>query len=114
MINIEIPMPEKISANKVHAGVHWGVRKRWADTYHKSFLPFKNKYKINEYPIKMTLMFEYRTHALDIDNNFYMAKLCIDSLRSIGLLRDDTLEYVSEISIRSKKGLNDVIKIKIS
>jgi len=108
MINIKLPLPEKISANKAYAGQHWAVRKKQADLFHQALLEFKNKYEIEEYPITTTFIFRFKGRLLDVDNCFYMAKLLIDGMRGINLIKDDTPKYINEISITVEKGKDEV------
>ena len=108
MINLKLPLPEKISANKAYAGQHWAVRKKQADLFHLSLLEFKNKHTIEEYPIAISFIFRFKGRLLDVDNCFYMAKLLIDGIRGIKLLKDDTPKYINEISITVEKGKDEV------
>jgi len=111
MINIKLPLPEKVSSNKIYSGMHWTKRKKLADLYHYSLLEFKDKFEIEEYPVCINFIFYFKGRLLDVDNCFFMAKLIIDGLRGINLITDDTPKYINEISITVQKGKLDEVEI---
>ena len=110
MIKISIPLPEKISSNKIYAGQHWSIRKKQADLFHLSLLEFR-KIRTRDFPISIDFIFRYKGRLLDIDNNFYMVKLLIDALRSNEIIPNDTPEFINEISITTEKGVKDEVDI---
>jgi len=112
MINIKLPLPVKISSNSyINGKMHWTKKNKIAQEYHRAFLEFKNKFEITEYPIAITFIFRFKGRLLDIDNLGISEKLCIDGLRHIGLLKDDTPKYVNELHIYTEKGKIDEVEI---
>lgn len=55
---------------------------------------------------------QYSKRPIDSDN--VCAKLWIDAMKDIGVLIDDTPEYVGWVSIKSEKGKEDLTIMKIS
>lgn len=109
MINLKLKIPEKISSNSTYAGIHWAKRKKIADIWHKSFLQFKNKYKVEEYPVGITFIFRLKKQ-IDIDNLGTMIKLSIDGLKYAKIIEDDTPKHINELHIFQEKG-NDEVEI---
>lgn len=114
MVKVKIPLPEKITTNKAYAGTHWGVRKRWADLYHKTMLPYRGKIKVQNYPVTVSYIFSFKKKKLDASNCSIMVKLLEDSMVKNGMLLDDTPDFVNEIIIISQGGLRDEVEIIIS
>lgn len=106
-------MPEKVSTNKLYAGVHWGKRKKLADLYHMSLLEYRNK-NIEAYPVTLSFVFNWKSRALDCTNVAMMAKLLEDALVGMGVLKDDNPQYVQEVSLVSQKGKEDTVDIYIT
>lgn len=102
-IELSITLPEKVSTNKVYAGVHWRKRKEWADLYHQEFWPIKGKVKVEKYPVVITYDFSFKANALDSLNCAMMAKMLEDGMVAVGILKDDCPEYVAKSIITSKK-----------
>jgi|TARA_R100001530_G_scaffold21901_2_gene18000 hypothetical protein len=113
-MKIEIPIPKKVSTNKIYAGTHWTKRKELADLFHQYLLPEKNKHKIKEFPVEITYIFRFKGKLLDCSNCTFMAKMLEDALVGIGLLPDDNPDYVSSIQIYSTDGYEDMVEIHIS
>lgn len=107
-------VPEKVSSNKAYSGFkHWSVRNKLKDLYHASLLPYRNKIKVAKFPVKITYDFEWSGRILDTTNQFFMIKMLEDGMVGIGLLPDDTPEFVHETTSRSRKGKEDVVTIFI-
>lgn len=114
MIKIKIPNPHKISLNSyINGSMHWTKKNKIAKEYHEAFLEFKNKFEITEYPVSITFIFYFKGKLLDIDNVAISKKLCIDGLRHIGLLKDDTVKFINELHTYIEKGKKDEIEIII-
>lgn len=114
MINIKIPIPEKVTSNKIYDGsTHWTKRKKLADLYHLSTIEYRNN-KITEYPIDISFIFSFKGRALDVDNCTFMVKMLIDSLRKWNIITDDSPEYIASITIYSQKGTKDEVEIIIT
>ncbi len=101
-IELSITLPEKVSTNRIYSGVHWRKRQEWADLYHEEFLPIKGKIKVAEYPVVITYDFFFKKNALDTLNCAMMAKMLEDGMVAVGILKDDSPEYVSKSVITSK------------
>jgi len=113
---LKFPMPEKISANKIYAGVHWATRKKHADLYHEYISAMvKGQDSIDwEYPVDIEYVFTFKGKPLDTTNCFYMAKLCEDGLVKSGVLGEDNIEHVQYTGIYSQRGKEDGIEIVIT
>lgn len=103
MIKITVLLPEKISTNAIYSGLHYRVRKKQADLFHKQMLEFKNKYEITHYPVDIIYLFYFKGKLLDSSNCSYMAKLIEDGMIKIGLLKNDSPKFVRVITLRSMK-----------
>jgi hypothetical protein len=112
-MKIKIPLPEKISSNKMYAGVHWATRKKWVDTYHTSLIEYRN-FRIENYPVDITYIFTFKSIPLDTLNCSMMAKMLEDGMRKWGILQDDSPKFVQFSGIYSKKGTEDSIEIIIT
>jgi hypothetical protein len=112
-MNIQFPLPEKVSTNKIYAGQHWTKRKKLADLYHNSLLPFR-KLKAKDYPVNINYIFTFKSKPLDTTNCSYMVKLIEDGLVKNEILIDDSPEYVSFTGIYSQKGEEDLVEIIIA
>lgn len=98
----------KISLNKWYAGEHWSKRNKIKDQYHwliksqfKDVLSKSNKYQC-EY------VFQFRIQPLDASNCVAMIKLVEDII-----FEDDKFDIITNISISSIKGLEDLLTINI-
>lgn len=112
MISFKFPIPEKVSANKVYdSTMHWAVRKKLADLYHKYMLAHKSH--VSEYPVDMSYIFTFKKNPLDVSNTFLMVKLIEDGLVRNGTLEGDSPEFVGSISVHSQKGNSDEVEIII-
>ena len=98
-----IPIVEKVSANKIYSGVHWAVRKKIADKYHK-IIQEKEELLGMTYtpPQNITMTFYFENRPLDCSNCFFMAKMIEDGMVKAKLLQDDSPMYVESIMILSK------------
>lgn len=112
MIRIQTPIPEKVSANAIYAGMHWAKRKKLADLYHSYFIQYRN-IKVTEYPVEMSFIFTFKGALLDVSNCSYMIKMIEDALVLNGILQGDTLEFVQSITTIVKKGKKDEVEILI-
>lgn len=91
------------SLNDWYSGSHWNKRsalkKVWRDTvavYCKNaqMKPF------TKFPLKITTQPTYKDNRKrDTDNTITAAKLFIDAIKHLGLIPDDTPEYVGAIEL---------------
>lgn len=114
MVKLKIKLPEKISTNKIYSGVHWAVRKKWADLFHRSLLPYRNKITIKNYPVSVSYIYTFKGRQLDASNCSFMSKLFEDAMVQNKILIDDTPNFVDEIVLISQKGTSDEVEIIIS
>jgi len=112
MISITIPIPEKVSTNKIYAGTHWAQRKKIADLYHMSLIEHKG-HKVTEYPVEITYIFRFKTKPLDSTNCMFMAKCLEDGLIKNGIIEDDSYQHVSFTGAYTQKGTSDEVTIHI-
>jgi len=112
-MKIKIPLPQKISTNKIYAGTHWATRKKQADLYHESLIEYRNE-KITEYPVDINYIFSFKGKTLDTTNCSYMVKMLEDGLVKSGVLEDDDPKHVSFTGIYSQKGKKDEVEIIIT
>lgn len=103
-IILEITIPEKVSLNKIYAGMHWRKRQELADIYHSEFLGIKvPPISESEYPVRIRYDFHFVSKPLDTLNCGMMAKMLEDGLVAAKVLKDDATEYVREAVIVSRK-----------
>lgn len=111
-----IEIPEKVSLNRIYAGVHFTVRAEHKDDWYFSVLETKPKKYKGDFPIEMHYHFKTSGSPLDISNHAYMVKMCEDALVACKVIPDDTQEYVSKISITAeqiKKGEKQIVEVTI-
>ena len=115
MINIKLPLPEKISLNTaLRKNKFWLNEKK--NTYNMYMLEFVRKNHIepvneNDYPVDIEYTFTFKGKTIDTTNCFFMAKLIEDGLRHSGFLIDDDLRYVTSSKAIVKKGKIDEVEI---
>lgn len=109
----KIPIIEKVSANKIYAGIHWGNRKALAEKYHRAVSRAVVELPPLEHPVHLTFIFNFAKKALDCSNCFYMAKLVEDGLIRAQVLQDDNTRYVKSIKIISRKDKREQIRTLI-
>lgn len=109
-----MPVPEKVSLNKIYAGMHWATRARLADLYHNCLrgIPVTTFDK----PVVCSYIFTWKTRSLDASNQVFMVKMIEDGLVKVGFFPDDTNVYVTEVrtrSIKDKNAKQDTVRIII-
>ncbi len=116
-VKIVVPIPEKISLNKIYAGLHWTVRAEHKDDYHFAVMSVNPKPYTGQFPIHVHYHFKLHGKPLDIANHAYMQKMVEDGLVACGVIPDDTQKYVNAITITAepaKKGEDDVVVVELS
>lgn len=98
-MQIEIPILEKISTNRVYSGLHWTERNRIKDLYHTYVKLYVKNDEQLKFPVRCTYSFIWHKRSLDASNCTFMLKLLEDGLVNAGILPDDSIDYVSEIKI---------------
>jgi len=99
----------KISLNKWYAGIHWTKRKKIKDIY-KLIVKNQFKYlfsKLNTYTVEY--IFYFKSRPLDASNCVAMLKMIEDII-----FESDGYNIIKEISIKSLKGKEDKVIIKIT
>jgi len=108
-------IPEKVSTNKIYAGVHWKKRKEIKDLYEQALVYGLKREgdDLETFPVDIHIDFYFASRALDSSNCSYMAKMCEDVLVSLKILPDDSIKYVRRFSMQSHKAKEDRIEIEI-
>jgi len=99
----------KHSLNEIYSGKHWTKRKKDKDIYK---LLIKNQFKdvlSDDKQYSVSYLFEFRIKPLDTSNTVYMLKMIEDII-----FEDDNFKIIPEIKIKSVKGTEDKITIKIN
>ncbi len=98
MIVYRIPITQlKQSTNKIYAGLHWSKRSAFKDNVLSYALGFcRPIQKPRSFPVSIRYRFTFRGRQLDTLNTAFIAKCFEDALRAVGILPDDTPEYVAE------------------
>lgn len=112
-----IPIPTKISTNKIYAGVHFRQRMEHKELYQEAVLFSQVKPYTGSFPVHIHYHFKLTGTPLDIDNHSYMEKMLADALVANGVLPDDTQAYIgarTTTAEKIKKGEPDEVVIHIS
>lgn len=100
-ITLELPKPP--SLNKIYAGKHWAVRKKYKDDYKKICAEALSKY---DSFVAEEFYFDISYNSrLDIDNGILVSKFLADTLVSEGIVQDDSPKYYKKVSIRYDQDL---------
>lgn len=116
MVKFTIPIPEKISLNKIYAGVHFRERMRHKAEYQMAVLASKIDRYEGEYPLHIHYHFKLTGTPLDIDNHAYMEKMVADALVANGVIPDDTQQYIgarTTTAEKLKKGEMDMVEVEL-
>ena len=111
-VQFTITIPEKISLNKIYAGVHWSKRKEWKDDYYYAVLAAKIAPYSGQFPIHARYHFKLTGKALDASNCAFMVKCVEDALVSAGIIPDDTPKYIASVRLSSEKGKVDEVEVE--
>ena len=94
---IELILPKPPSLNKIYAGKHWAVRKKYKDDYKIVCQEALSKYdKFTCEGIRMAISYNSR---MDIDNGILVSKFLADTLVAEGIIPDDNKKYYTEVKI---------------
>lgn len=109
-----ITIPEKISLNKIYAGVHFRERMIHKEAYYYAVQEVKIAAYSGLYPIHAHYHFKLRGSRLDIDNHVYMSKMVADSLVAAGVIPGDEQEYIGAMTITAEKiGKGEVDTVEV-
>ena len=111
-----IPIPEKISLNRLYSGIHWAKRVQLKDLYH-SFIRFQRlEPQELTYPVEITYTFTWKTRGLDSTNCAFMVKMLEDGLVLTGVLQGDGPKHVRKtttVTICDPTSKEDTVSIQI-
>jgi Holliday junction resolvase RusA-like endonuclease len=100
-VEIELKLPKPPSLNKIYAGKHWAIRKKYKDDYKKECI--KELEKHDPFTCE-TFRLDIRYNSrLDIDNGILVSKFLADTLVSLGVVKDDSPKYYDKVSITYEK-----------
>jgi len=112
-VKFTVPIPEKVSLNKIYSGVHFRTRSRHKDAYHWAVLATGAPKYNGPFPCTVHYHFRLNGSRLDVSNHAYMVKMVEDGLVSAGVLPEDDQTIVKEIRVTTEyvpkgKGQNEV------
>jgi hypothetical protein len=94
---VELVLPKPPSLNKIYAGKHWAVRKKYKDDYKKECQ--KELAKLDSFRCdSFRLLITYNSR-MDIDNGILVSKFLADTLVSEGIVADDSPKYYDKVTI---------------
>lgn len=100
---VKLTLPKPPSLNKIYAGKHWAVRKKYKDDYKKECK--KELAKIDRFTTER-INFSISYHSrLDIDNGILVSKFLADTLVEEGYIEDDRPKYYDYVDICFDKEL---------
>lgn len=106
--SVTIYLPFKVSANKLYSQQErWQDRKKHKDLMLWAFYPVVGQMQ----PVKcgkIRIDFTFKNKPLDCSNCFYLAKLAEDCLTYYGIIPDDSYKIITEFTITSTKGKEDI------
>lgn len=112
-VEIELELPKPPSLNKIYAGQHWAVRKKYKDDYKKECQ--KQLEKLDDFVCNRIQFFITYNSRLDIDNGILVAKFLADTLVSEGIIPNDNPKYYDKVTLEYDLGLPKntyLVKIK--
>lgn len=95
------------SLNAFYGGMHWTKRKSIVDEWHLLFLDAFRRADLPrrlECPISLDITQYCKGVVRDCDNAVIASKMCGDSLKEYGYIKDDGREYVYPVTLRTEKG----------
>lgn len=107
-------IPEKVSLNKIYAGIHFRQRSQHKQQYHLCVLAAKLAPYDGTFPVHIEYHFRLRGSRLDSLNLAYMAKMTEDALVHAGVLPDDDPRYVTRSTLSSSRDTVDEVDITIT
>lgn len=106
--SVMIYLPYKVSTNSIYSQkVKWQERKNHKDLMLWAFYPVAGQMKkIKKGKVKIDFIFAKQ--PLDCSNCSYMAKMIEDCLTYYGIIPDDSYKIITEFTITSTKGKEDL------
>lgn len=108
-MTVTVPLPHKLSLNKIYGGIHYHTRRKHRDEYLIAVQACRPKRYTGTFPAQITYIFQYRGRRLDSSNAAYMAKLLEDGLVHCGVIPDDAPKYIKRTILETDTGENEVI-----
>ena len=109
---ITLTLPKPPSLNKIYAGQHWAVRKKYKDDYKKHCLEALSIH--DKFTCKSIYVIINYNSRLDIDNGILVSKFLADTLVSEGVIPDDNPKYYKSVTIKFDGSLpKDVYEVKV-
>lgn len=106
--SVTVYLPFKVSTNEIYSQkVKWQKRKHHKDLMQWAFMPVADQLK----PVKggkIRIDFTFAKNPLDCSNCSYMAKMLEDCLTAFGIIPDDNFKIITEFTITSTKGREDM------
>lgn len=95
---IILTLPKPPSLNKIYAGKHWAVRKKYKDDYKAECIKALEEYDaFTCEAFRLDIRYNSR---LDIDNGILVSKFLADTLVSLGVVQDDSPKYYDKVTIK--------------
>jgi len=91
--------------NKYSANNHKKAEMR-AISYYLNKMP-----KIDKYPIKMAFKWHIKSSMSDLDNK--SIKSILDCMQNIGILENDNIKHINEITYKAIKDKNEYVEMEI-
>ncbi len=113
-VKFTVPIPEKVSLNKIYAGIHFRQRSLHKQQYHLCVLAAKLQPYDGPFPVHIKYHFRLHGSRLDSLNLAYMAKMVEDALVHVGVLPDDDPRYVESSTLSSSRDTADEVVITIT
>lgn len=103
-MTLTIPIPEKVSLNRIYAGTQFRERSAHKDAYRLAVMSAKGLRPYEgTFPVHVHYHFRLAGSKLDISNHAYMVKMVEDGLVANGVLPDDDPRYVGQITVTGEK-----------
>lgn len=102
-VKLTIPIPEKVSLNKIYSGIHFRTRIAHKDSYRLAVQVAKPKPYDGPFPVHCHYHFRLAGSRLDLSNHAYMLKMIEDGLVNCGVLPGDEPKYVCSYSVSAEK-----------
>jgi Holliday junction resolvase RusA-like endonuclease len=112
-VKFTIPIPEKVSLNKIYAGIHFRERSDHKDAYYLAVLAANVPRWTGPLPVAMHYHFRLSGSRLDISNHAYMLKMVEDALVHTRVIPADDQKHVAQITITAERSDRSDVEIEI-
>jgi hypothetical protein len=100
-LKYDIPLPFKLSTNKIYSWMDWRKRSNIADRYHRLTKDDCNKLTKFDNKVSIDFQFYFKTRCFDSSNCSFIWKMIEDSLVKNKLITDDSNRYIWKVSYES-------------